>query len=61
MLAELREKVDNALAVLPTPQEVRRRIADNLAERQLLRRVLNIIEQGRMVSPRLTRNGGRDA
>jgi hypothetical protein len=45
MESSLKEAVNNALATLPTQVEIRRRIAENLQERQLLRQVLKVIEQ----------------
>jgi len=45
MAADLKKAITNALANLPDREAIRRRIAENLQERQLLRRVLKLIEQ----------------
>jgi len=45
MAAELKKKVNNALAALPTREEIRCRIAENIQERQLLRQMLRLIDQ----------------
>jgi hypothetical protein len=45
MVADLNQAVSNALSALPTRDEIRRRIAENLQERQLLRQVLKLVEQ----------------
>jgi hypothetical protein len=45
MAADLKEQVHNALAALPSQEEIRRRIAENLQERQLLRQLLKLTEK----------------
>ena len=57
MAADLKKAVNNALAALPSPEEVRRRIAENLQERQQLRRILKLVEQRRPST--VTREGRR--
>jgi hypothetical protein len=55
--------VHNALAAMPSREEVRQRIAENLHERQVLRQMLRLIEQ-RQQRPSATAEGlrpeGRD-
>jgi hypothetical protein len=58
MAADLKKAVNNALAALPSREEVRQRIAENLQERQLLRRVLKLIEQ-REQAAALSKTGGQ--
>lgn len=45
MSSDLKKTVKDAIASLPTPDEIRRRITENLQERLLLRRVLKLSEQ----------------
>lgn len=58
-MAELRTTVNNALAALPKPEEIRRRIAENLQERQLLRQMLRLVER-RQQAATLGKEGRRD-
>jgi len=59
MAAERKEPIRNILATLPDQAEVRRRIAENLQERQLLRQLLRLAEQRRVVESFQT-EGRRD-
>jgi hypothetical protein len=49
MASDLKKAVTNALAALPSPEEIRRRIAENLQERQELRRLLKLVEHRSLV------------
>ena len=49
MAAEPQKPIDGILADLPDEKELRRRIADNIQERQVLRQLLRIAEQRRPV------------
>jgi hypothetical protein len=44
MVGDLNRAISTALSALPTRDEIRRRIAENLRERQLLRRVLKLVD-----------------
>jgi len=50
MQTDLKKTLDNALAALPTQEEIRRRIAENLKERQALRQLLRLVEQRKQAS-----------
>jgi hypothetical protein len=45
MAADLKKTLTDALASLPSQEDIRRRIAENLQERQLLRKLLRLAEQ----------------
>ena len=45
MATKLKKVVNNALAALPDQIEIRRRIAENLQEHQLLRQMLKLVER----------------
>ena len=44
-MAEAKESIKDFLAKVPDTAEIRRRIAENIQERQLLRQVLKIAER----------------
>lgn len=52
------EPIDKFLLRIPDPAEVRQRIAENLKERQLLRRVLKLAEERQAAE---SRHGVTDA
>jgi hypothetical protein len=59
MAADLKKAVNNALVALPGREEIRRRIAENLQERQLLRQMLKLVDQ-REQAAALNKAGRRD-
>jgi hypothetical protein len=48
---DAQKAVNNALAALPSREEIRQRIADNLHERQVLRQMLRLVEQRQQAAP----------
>jgi hypothetical protein len=60
MATELKRAVNNALAALPRPEEIRQRIAENLQERQLLRQLLRLVERRRQAATVIHPEGRRD-
>ena len=49
MAVELRKPIGTVLSTLPDRDEIRRRIAENIQERQLLRQLLRLAEQRQVV------------
>jgi len=61
MSADLLETVNSALGALPGEEEIRRRIAENLQERLVLRRMLKLVEQRQQMASLFKPGGRRDA
>jgi hypothetical protein len=58
-MADLKQTINRAMEALPDREDILRRIAENLQERQLLRRMLKLVEQRQQPVP-LTREGRRN-
>jgi len=49
-MADTNESIKDFLAKVPEPTEIRRRIAENIRERELLRQVLKIAERKKRIA-----------